>query len=282
MPRLPFLLALAAIAVLTLMDALIKSVSPRIPTFEIAFLRFAFGSVVAIAVFLAVRPGMPSRATIGANASRALLVVATSVTFFYALGQLPLAETITLSFMAPIFVALLGALFLKEHVGGRIIAALAAGFAGMIVIVAGQMGADFGLRGPVWGIAAALTSAVTYAASLVVLRARAQRDPAVTIVLIQNVAPALIIAPAAWWVWRAPAPSDLMLMALIGTLGTAGHLLLAHAFARAPAARLASLDYTALIWASLIGFFAFGEVPTLATLAGGALIVAGAMIAARR
>ncbi len=282
MPRLPLLLALSAIAILTVMDALIKSVSPRYPTFEIAFLRFAFGSVIAGFVFLVARPGLPSMATVTANASRALLVVATATSFFYALGQLPLAETITLSFMAPIFVALLGAIFLKEHVGGRIIAALAAGFAGMIVIVAGQMGADFGFRGPFWGIVAALASAVTYAASLVVLRARAQRDPAVTIVLIQNIAPALLIAPAAWWVWTPPSAPDLALMALIGGLGTAGHLLLANAFARAPAARLASLDYTALVWASLIGFFAFGEVPTLATLVGGAMIVAGAMIAARR
>lgn len=282
MRHLPVFLALGAIAVLSIMDALIKAVSASYPTVEIAFLRFACGTIVSAIVFAVVRPGLPSRETAVANATRGLLVVVTAVSFFYGLATLPLAEAITLSFLAPVFVAVFGALLLKEKITRQIVTALAAGFAGMVVIVAGQFEDGFGFRGPTLGIAAVLVSAMTYAMSTVVLRARALRDPPITIVLFQNMGPALILAPFAWWFWVPPSPADLGMMLVIGVLGTTGHLLFAHAFARAPASRLAPLEYTALLWASGLGYAVFGEVPTLWTLGGATLIVLGAIAAARK
>ena len=160
------------------------------------------------------------------------------------------------------------------------VSGIAAGFAGMVVIVAGKTGLSF--EGSFWGVAAVLLSAVTYALSMVLLRARAQTDPVVTIVAIQNAAPAAILLVPALLVWRPPSLADWGLLAFIGTLGVLGHLLMARAYAKAQAARLASLEYTALIWASLFGFAFFGEVPTVATLAGAALIVVGAGVASRR
>ncbi len=72
------------------------------------------------------------------------------------------------------------------------------------------------------------------------------------------------------------------MFALIGVLGVGGHFLMTSAFSRAEAARLASLEYTALIWAALFGYVFFAEVPTWATSLGAALIVTGAVIASRR
>ena len=117
---------------------------------------------------------------------------------------------------------------------------------------------------------------------LVLLRARAQRDPIAYIVFLQNLGAALILAPGAYAVWQVPSRSDLAFFALIGMLGVGGHFLLTSAFARAEAARLASLEYTALIWAALLGYAFFDEVPTLGTALGAALIVAGAFAASRR
>jgi drug/metabolite transporter (DMT)-like permease len=68
----------------------------------------------------------------------------------------------------------------------------------------------------------------------------------------------------------------------MGFLGVIGHVLMATAFAKAEAARLAPLEYTALVWAALFGYVAFAEVPTMATLGGGALIVGAALLANRR
>ena len=117
---------------------------------------------------------------------------------------------------------------------------------------------------------------------MVLLRARAAKDPVVTIVALQNGVPAAILAIPAWWVWVPPTGRDAALFLAIGTLGVGGHLLLARAFSKAEAARLAPLEYTALVWAVLLGFTVFGEVPTATTLAGAALIVGGALVASRR
>src|SRR4051812_45551947 len=98
--------AAAAIAVLSTMDAVIKAMAARYPVFEVAFLRFAFGLVLSGAALALVRPGRPSRETVIANGGRAVLAVVTATSFFFALGQLPLAETLVLTFLSPMFVAL--------------------------------------------------------------------------------------------------------------------------------------------------------------------------------
>lgn len=273
--------AAGGIAVLSLMDAVIKGLSARYPVFQIAFARYLVGSAAILVLVALARPGWPSWETLRANGVRALLVVATAVTFFYALGTLPLAETLALSFISPIFVAVLGAVMLGEAVPGRVAAAMALGFLGMAVVVAGQF-APGGEARPLLGIAAVLVSAVTYALSMVLLRARAQRDPVITIVAIQNVGPMLILAGPAAWVWTPATAPDWALLALIGVLGVAGHLLMSRAYARAEAARLAVMEYTALIWALVFGFVGFGEVPGLVTMAGAALIVGGSLLATRR
>ena len=87
--------------------------------------------------------------------------------------------------------------------------------------------------------------------------------------------------PAAW-TWTPVAAPDWALLVLVGILGVAGHLVLSRAYARAEAARLAAMEYTALLWAIGLGYFAFGEVPGVATLAGAGLILAGSALAARR
>ena len=273
--------AAAGIAVLSLMDAIIKGLGARYPVFQIAFVRYLVGSAIMLAVVAVARPGWPSWETLRTNGVRALLVVTTAVTFFYALGQLPLAETLALSFISPILVAVLGATVLGEAVPTRVAGAMALGFLGMAVVVAGQLGP--GTEGRPWlGIAAVLVSALTYALSMVLLRARAQRDPVLTIVAIQNVGPMLVLAGPATWAWVPAAASDWALLALIGVLGVAGHVFMSRAYARAEAARLAVMEYSALIWALVFGFVGFGEVPGLVTMAGAALIVAGSLLATRR
>ena len=83
------------------MDALIKQLSPRYPTLEIAFLRYAFGMVGAVAYALWMRPGWPTRDAATYNGLRALLIVVTATSFFFALGRLPLADAIAMSFISP-------------------------------------------------------------------------------------------------------------------------------------------------------------------------------------
>jgi drug/metabolite transporter (DMT)-like permease len=283
----PVVECVLGIALLSVMDALIKELVGGLPVVEVAFLRYVAGSVLMSGVAAVTRPGVPRRDTVIANALRAVLVVVTAVAFFHALGVLPLAETLALSFVSPLFTAVLAVLLLRERLSAGIIGAIAVGFGGVLVIILGSYGPG-SAAAPVadsatalLGVAAVLISAFTYAASNVLLRARAQRDPVVLIVLIQNIAPAAMLALPAWYVWRAPSGTEAMLLGLVGLLGTGGHLLLARAYAKAEAVRLAPLEYTALIWAVALGFFAFAEVPTMWALLGSALIVFGAYAGSR-
>jgi S-adenosylmethionine uptake transporter len=276
------LLAVAAEGLLTLMDALIKALSTRYPVLQIAFLRFGFGLLGAAVYAAWSRPGWPTREATLYNGLRAVLIVVTAVTFFFALSLLPLADAIALSFISPALTALLGVAMLGERFDWRIAVALAGGFAGMLLIVGGKVGGA-GLGGDVLlGAAAVVLSAVGYALNIVMLRHRATRDPLSQIVLFQNLGPALLLALPVLWVWTPPTLSDTLVFALLGTIGVTAHTMLAHAFARIEAARLAPVGYVTLVWGVLLGFVFFAEVPGLATLAGAALIVLGAFVSQRR
>lgn len=267
--------------VLSLMDALIKILTARYPVFEITFLRFLFGSFAAIAFFLAQKPQWPSKETLRFHLFRSVLSVGAATSFFYALSQLPIAEAMALSFVAPIFIAIFGVLILGERFDARIGIALLIGIAGMFVIVGGQIGGRPYAEGAFRGAIAVVVSAVFYALVMVMLRARANRDPLPTIILIANTAPAVLLLGPALYVWTPPSLQDLGLFAIIGCLGVGGHTLLAHAFMRAEAARLATIHYLVLVWGTFYGWILFGDVPGLATLAGAALIVGGTLMARR-
>ena len=228
------------------------------------------------------RPGWPSREAIFYNSTRSVLVVVTATSFFFALSQLPLADTIALSFLSPMFLAVFGALFLKERLDTRIVIALIAGFAGMLLIAGGRVGLGTYTNGAIYGTLACVLSALTYALTLVLLRARAMRDALSIIVWFQTLGPALLLAPAAALVWVAPSWQDLGLFLLVGLIGVAGHFLLAHAFARAEASRLAPVHYTTLIWGVLFGYLFFSDIPAPATLAGATLIILGTLATHRR
>jgi S-adenosylmethionine uptake transporter len=273
--------AIAGEGLLTLMDALVKSLTPRYPTLEIAFLRFAMGSIWAVLAVVWMRPGWPSRETFAYNGMRSILIVITATSFFFALAHLPLADALAVAFLSPLFMALFARLFLNEAVDANIVKALAAGICGMAIVVGGQLASSDYTASAWLGAAAALLSAIVYALVIVLLRHRATRDPLPTIILFQNAGPALLLALPAFAVWTAPSQQDLLAFLGVGALGVGGHALIVAAFARAEAPRLAPVHYVTLVWGILFGILLFGDYPGLATLAGAALIVAAAYVSQR-
>ena len=275
-------LAIIAEGLLTLMDAMIKSLAPRYSAIEIAFLRYAFGMIGAIIYAFSTRPGWPTYEAAAYNGLRAVLIVFTATTFFFALGKLPLADAIAMSFISPVLTAVLGAMILSERLDLRILVALVGGFLGMLLIIGGKLGSAGLDDGVLLGAVAVFVSAVGYSLNVIMLRHRATRDPLAQIILFQNVGPALLLALPALWTWTTPTFDDLVQFAVIGTIGVVAHTMLAHAFARIEAARLAPVGYVTLVWGVVFGFLFFAEVPGLATLAGAALIVVGTLFAQRR
>lgn len=271
-------------ALLTIMDALVKALSVNYATLQIVFVRFLLMGLLIAAIVVAAKQSWPTRDRLKVHFGRAILMLISSATFFYALGNLPLAETFVLALTSPIFIALFGAIFLKEPVKPAIAAAIAAGFAGVLVMVfGGEQGGATKSYEPL-ALACALISPVTYALGIVLLRAQTAREPVTVILSTQALMVALMAAPVAAATTTIPAPTttDIILFAAVGVLGSAGHLCFGNGLKRMPAARFAMIEYTGVIWAALLGYAFFNEIPRVTAWIGGALIVAGCIVVMRQ
>lgn len=280
-PAVPFLVATAAIMVFTTMDAVVKSLPTTIPTIQVVAMRFAFGIPLVLLALRHMGAGWPSLASWKANAPRGLLSMGSTLLFFTALRRLPFAEALALSYLGPLILALMAAAVLGERLRAGVLLSVLLGLAGVAIIAWDALAQPGALSADLIGIAAAFGSAVTYATGNVLLRSQAKRDHATAIVLIQHIVPALIATPFALATWSTPEPIHWLTFALLALFGVTGHFLLVWAFARAPAGILAVVDYLALPYAALIGFFFFGEIPPTAVWLGAALIVIACLIVTR-
>ena len=274
----PFLVATGAILLFTTMDAMVKSLPHGVPVIEIVAMRFLFGIPAVVLAIWRMGAAWPTLASWKANTPRGVLNVASTLLFFMALRRLPFAEALTLGYLAPLMLAVMAAVVLGEPLRAGVLGAVLLGLGGVVVIAWDSLADQQAISGDIVGIAAALGSAVAYAANNVMLRSQAQRDSATSIVLIQQIVPAIVALPITAAAWARPTALVWLAFVLLGVLGVGGHFLLTWAYRRAPAGVLASVDYLALPYAALLGFFVFGEVPPPAMWAGAALIIGACLI----
>ena len=276
-----FLVALAAVALLSIMDAVMKHLVLAIGIVAVSVWRSALNLGIGAALYLPGRKQWPSRKTLGIHVARGIIVTVMAFLFFWGIGRVPLAQAIALTFIAPLIALLLAAMFLDEKIGGRSLGGSLAAFAGVVIIVLGQAGAAVG-HDALLGIAAIIGSALAYAVNIVMMRHQALAAKPLEITFFQSLTVmALWLAalafvggpawPAGQWGW-------VLVAALLSSAGT---LLFAWAYARGPASYLAVTEYSAFLWASLMGWLVFAERVSGHTLAGAALIVGGCLFAAR-
>lgn len=277
---LPLLVAAVGSAAWIGMDTTIKGLSPHYGPLQLTFFRFASGLVFAALIWAGVRSPMPTRGAWRLHLARSGLLLVTLTSYFYALSTLPLAQAVAISYMAPIFISLMAMAFLGERPSPRIWVALALGLAGTVVALWPELREAANPR--LLGLAAAAFSAVAFGGVMVLARVQAQRDALWTIVLLQNLLPAVALAGPAAATWQPMQPGHVAPIALAGALATVGLLCITWAFRHAEASRVAPVEYVGLVWAGLLGYLVFGEVPTAWTLASAALIVAGCLWLLRR
>lgn len=272
--------ALAALGVLLLcgMDAIIKHLSATNGVLAITFGRYLFGVAAAALIWQGAGRPRITLEMLRAHAFRGFLIVCMATLFFWSLRVLPLAEAITLSFIAPLLIPLFAWGVLGERPRPMNIAAGVAGFAGALVAL---WGAPPATQSPLhaWGVAAVLTSAALYAWAIALLRARADRDGAPVVGLLQTLIPCALVAAPAVALSPLPRTVDLPWFALMGLLGATGWYVLIKAYARAEAQRLAPIEFTALLWASLFGFLVFHETPRPQVYLGAAIIIGACLFA---
>jgi S-adenosylmethionine uptake transporter len=267
----------AGIATLCLMDVVVKYLGATTPIPVITLARYVTGTVLALMVWhLQGRPRI-TRAMLPLHLLRGGFIATMALAFYWSLQHLPLAEAITLSFIAPLLVPPFAALALGEKMQGQALAAGALGFAGVLVTVQGAP--DFsGDR--LLALGAVLYAAIAYAASSVVLRARAAADGATIVTLMGAAIPMLFLSPIAIGA-ATPEPAVLGWFVALGLIGNIGMQLLSRAYARIEAQTLAVMEFTALPWAALFGWIFFAEPVRPQVWAGAAIILAACLWASR-
>jgi S-adenosylmethionine uptake transporter len=276
-----FAAAALAVAAFSGMDAVMKELVLALGTYTALFWRNVAAAAIAGGLYAA-RRRPPIRA--GAwrvHAVRAAVTTAMMLCFFWGLARVPMAQAVALTFVAPLLALVLAAALLGERVGGAAVGASAAAFAGVAVIVAAQWRLDAGAEA-LRGSAAILVSALLYAWNIVLMRRQALVADPVEIAFTQSTLVAALLTLGAPWLAEWPALHHAPLLVLAAVLSIAALLLFGWAYARSDAHRLAASEYTAFVWAALLGWLVFGERLDARTAAGAALIVGGCLVAARR
>ena len=269
-------LMVLAMGTLTVMDAVSKYLATRYAVPQILAIRFwiflAFAAAMAGPrnVPTLLRSAMPWR-----QLARSLIIVVEVGVFVLAFRHLPLADVHAVAGIAPLLVTALAVPMLGERVGPRRWAAVAVGFGGLLLILRPGFGAvDLALLIPFGG-------ALLWAVYQVVTRQVSGDAPATSMLYMAAVG-ALAMGCLAPFVWRPPTAFDWAMLVLLGLIGSVGHFLFILAFRAAPASVLQPFHYTALLWATLIGWLAFGDLPDSWTVAGGLVIAAGGIYAILR
>lgn len=257
-----------------------KRVSIDIGAYNAMLWRSIVGLLLSGPLFLAARVQWPDRSRLLLHTKRSVAAGISVLLFFWGLVRVPMAEGIALSFLSPILALILAAPMLGEKVGKSAIGACLLAFAGVIVIVFGKAQEGAG-PAAFHGAIAIIIAGVFYAYNIVLLRRSALLAGPIEITFFTNLVFTglyLIGAPigAAWL----PLTS-LPLIALAAGLAVVSSLLLAWAYARAEAQRLVPVEFTAFLWAAILGAIVFGEKVLPMTIAGAAMIIAGCVIAAR-
>lgn len=262
------------------MDALMKGASLAMGTYSALVWRSVAAVPPATAAFVIGRHRWPERAVLRLHLIRGLIIAPMAWLFFWSLTRLPISEAIALSFIAPVIALWLAAAMLGETVPPGSILSAVLGLAGVGVILSGRLRGAYEADA-LLGAAAVLASAVLFAVNLVLQRRQAQVAGPVEIIFFQNTIILLVLLPFAPWLARPLAPGWVPALAAAAALALTSQILLARAYARAPASRLIPIEYSAFAWAALFGWLFFGEPLTLPVVVGVGFILAACLVAAR-
>lgn len=273
------LLKLTSALMFSVMAAFVRYVSDVTPLGEVVFCRSFFALVPVVIIYAwrgelmaAFRTSRPF-----GHLARGMISAAGMFFNFAALARLPIVDVTTITFASPLITVALSAWILKERVRVYRWTAVAVGFIGVVVMLWPHLDVAryaTATSAATLGALFAMISAFTNAGSVVQTRRLTDTETTSSIVLYFSLFCALgglLTLPFGWIV---PSLPQLGALVGLGVFGGLSHILLTESYRYAPASLVAPLDYTALLWAFIIGYWFFGEVPT-ATVYIGSAIVAG-------
>ena len=274
------------------MSALVRQLGDVAPVGQMVFFRSAFAILPVVLVYAvrgelatAVRTSRPL-----GHLGRGLLSVGGMFTNFSALTRLPLADATAISFASPLITVALAAIILKERVRIYRWSAVLIGFGGVIVMLIPHL--DIGRYAVIGGAAAAagsmfaVISAFCNAGTVIQTRRLTQSETTSSIVFYFSLVCAIAGALTLPFAWHSPTPRNLIghttlkqLLALIalGVLGGFAHILLTESYRYGTASLVAPFDYTSMLWALLLGYWLFGELPDTLVYVGASIVAAAGL-----
>ena len=236
------------------MGLFVKLLGARLPSIEIAFFRSLAGLVAVLPLMLREGVGLWRTRRLGAHFGRALLGTAGMVCGFYAFTHLPLAEATAISFTKPLFMVVLAALVLHETVRARRWTATAIGFVGVLLMMRPGAGTIQAAS------LVALVGAFFGALVSIFIKQLVATERKSTILAYLSLVAMLLTGLPMLFVWVTPNFGDLVLIALMGVVGSIAQICLMQAFKLGEASALAPFDYARLPFAAAFGWLVFGEV----------------------
>jgi drug/metabolite transporter (DMT)-like permease len=253
------------------MHAAIVFVSKDLHPFQIAFFRNLFGLLIFIPVIRQSGLVLWRTDRVGMHILRSVLNVMAMLAFFTALTLTPLPRVTALSFTAPLFMALLAVLFLGERMYAFRWYALLLGFAGTLIILRpGVIPLEIGSL-------LVIGSAFIWSVTMVVIKKLSQTETSLTITGHMVLWLSLFSFIPALYVWQMPSVTGWLLLVFIGCCGTFAQLLLAEALKQADSTTVMPFDFLKLVWASLFGYFLFGQTSDAFVWIGAVLVFSAGM-----
>ncbi len=275
------LLMTVAMLVAPAMDAIAKFISGTIPAVEVGTARFFFQFIYLAPIVLALKgsPGFWPRLPL-LNTIRALLMAAATVIFFTAVKWMPVADAIAIFFVEPLILTVISAMFLNEQIGWQRITAVCIGFLGSLLVIQ----PSYSIFGAISLLP--LVTAVLFACYLALTQIIARTEAPLTMQTFTGFVGTIVLAIVMIFgttlqiellspVW--PSSLEWFLLASVGLIAATVHLMITHAFKRAPASALAPFQYLEIIGATALGYFIFGDFPDTLKWIGTFIIVASGL-----
>lgn len=277
-PLMGIALKVISVSVFVMMSSLIKSAG-MVPSGQIVFFR-SFFAIFPIIAMLAWRRELATAFRTAHPVShimRGLVGVTAMGLGFFALTRLPLPDAITLNYAQPLIVVVLSAVFMGEVVRIYRWSAVAVGFVGVIIIAWPKLTLLTGNAGleaaQAVGVIAALCGATGSAIAMLLVRRLVQTEKTATIVLWFSVTATVLSLFTIPFGWADLSREQYLALAGAGICGGVAQILMTECYRHAELSTIAPFEYTSMLLAIVIGYFAFGDVPTLYTLVGGMIVI---------
>lgn len=267
-------LMMAAVFMFSSMDTLAKYMLQSYPMGGLMWARYMVHMTVML-VLLWPRMGFGLLRTQRPNLQilRGLLLVASTMFFYFALRYLPLAQAAAISFVGPVLTTLLSGWLLKEKASPRQWVAVVLGFSGVLIII--RPGGGLFTPAAVFP----LCTALLFSFYQIVTRSLSGREHPYTTLFYTALVGGAVTSLALPWSWQDPTWSQMVMIAGIGVFGGYGHYLLIRAMEHASPSALAPFVYSQLVWSTLLAYIVFRDFPDGGALTGMTVIVAAGLLA---